>query len=128
MSTGLPPHNARFQRTEDENDPVWKLLGQSPLPEPDAWFTVRTLARCRHAGLAADSRGLLWSRFWHWTLGTGLGICLTVFVVARVHPEAAAPDPQKNVQEAFEIMASIGDDSDSSPTVPTSSSWQDSSL
>jgi hypothetical protein len=33
---------------------------------------------------------------------------------------------QKNVQEAFEIMASIDTDSDSSS--PPSTSWQDSSL
>ena len=122
-----PPRDARL----DENDPVWRLLGRAPRPEPDGWFTVRTLARCRHEGPGVESGVISFARFarlvrmWRWALGGGLALSLAVgLVVKQIHSEGA--DKQKNVQEAFEIMASIDTDSDSSP--PSSSSWQDSSL
>jgi hypothetical protein len=60
---------------------------------------------------------------WRWALGGGLAFSMaSALVVTQIHAEKA--DKQKNVQEAFEIMASIDTDSDSS----SSSSWQDSSL
>lgn len=31
----------------ESNDPIWKMLERSPLPEPDAWFAARTVARLR---------------------------------------------------------------------------------
>jgi hypothetical protein len=109
----------------EANDPVWRLLGQVPPPEPDAWFTVRTLARCRHEGATPEPRGwLALSRFWRWTLGTGLGVSLAVVLLARTHTETPAPVDQPNVQEAFEVLASFGPDPDSSNN---SSSWQDTS-
>ncbi len=65
---------------------------------------------------------------WRWALGGGLGICLAVSLlvaqIAQVHTEKV--DEQKNVQEAFEIMASI--DNGSSDSDASSSPWQDSSL
>ena len=100
---------------------MWNLLGRAPLPEPDAWFAARTLARCRSEVQTAVS----YSRFslaWRWVLGGGLGLCLAVgLLTAQIH--SAQVDKQKNVQEAFEIMASIDNDADATP-----SSWQDSSL
>lgn len=119
--TASPFHDP--DKSGEERDPVWKLLGRSPMAEPDAWFTVRTLARCRHAGLAAESRGAVLERVWRWALGMGLTVCLALFVATRIHPASAAATNQKNVQEAFEIMASMDPDADS-----TSTSWQDSSL
>jgi hypothetical protein len=112
----------------DENDPVWRLLAESPRPEPDAWFAVRTVARCRNAGLGADwfaFRGIL-----RWALGGGLVVCLAVLLlVPRTHHESAVPDQKKNVQEAFEIMASMDASSpDSTSTSSSTSTWQDSSL
>ncbi len=97
------------------------------MPEPDAWFAARTLARCRSEKESAVSFG----RIWRWALGGGLGICLAVslLVTQVTHVAPAQPqnaDQQKSVQEAFEIMASVDNsDTDSSAA---STSWQDSSL
>jgi len=123
MKAGPPndlPQDARL----DENDPVWRLLAHAPRPEPDAWFTARTLARCRNEGKGVDLISLTrFTGMWRWALGSGLGLGLAlVLMVAQIHSEKV--DKQKNVQEAFEIMASIDTDSDSS----SSPSWQDSSL
>ena len=110
----------------DENDPVWQLLAKSPRPEPDDWFAVRTLARCRNTGLGMEA--LNFRLIWRWALGGGLGVCLAIVLLVPHNPAptAALPDQQKNVQEAFEIMASIDDSSDSSSSSSTST-WQDSS-
>ena len=99
----------------DENDPVMRLLARSPLPEPDAWFVARTLARCR----TEKKAGLAVARVWRWALGGGLSFCLAaIFLVAQVHSQSA--EQQKNVQDAFQFMATFDADSDASP------SWQDS--
>ena len=112
----------------DDLDPrheaVWRVLGRAPLPEPDAWFAARTLARCRSDKQAALSLG----RVWRWALGGGLGICLSVTLlfaqVSQVPSEKV--DQHQNVQEAFEIVASMNNpDTDSSTSA---SSWEDSSL
>jgi hypothetical protein len=117
-----PPHDSPQNMRLDESDPVWQLLGRAPRPQPDAWFTVRTLARCRHEGLGRELGGLSLVRIWRWALGGGLALSMAAaLVVTQFQSEKV--DKQKNVQEAFEIMASIDTDSDSS-----SSSWQDSSL
>ncbi len=109
----------------DDNDPLWQLLAKSPRPEPDDWFAVRTLARCRNTGLGMES--VNFRMVWRWTLGGGLGVCLAIFMLVPHAPvPATAPDQQKDVQEAFAIMASI-DNSDSSSSSSTST-WQDSSL
>src|SRR5271170_4257268 len=118
MKAGLPndfPQEARL----DENDPVWRLLARAPRPEPDGWFAARTLARCRYEGPGVESGTVLPARFarmWRWALGGGLALTLAAALVAtlvatHIHSEKA--DKQKKVQEAFEIMASIDTDSDS---------------
>jgi hypothetical protein len=95
---------------DPRHEAVWRLLGRTPMAEPDAWFAARTLARCR----SEKQTGLSFGRVWRWALGGGLGI------------QTPSADQQKNVQEAFEIMASIDNsDTDSSAS---STSWQDSSL
>jgi hypothetical protein len=112
---------------DPRHDAVWRLLDRAPRPEPDAWFVTRALARCRGEKRAA----LL--QVWRWALGGGLGVCLAVSLlvaqVAQVHTQAVAE--QKNVQEAFEIMASIDPApsaaSESDPSA-SASSWQDTSL
>ncbi len=102
----------------ETNDPVWRLLGRAPLPQPDGWFTARTLALCR----APQRRGWGLGR---WALGMGLGLALAAVAVTRLQDEQVAK--QKNVQEAFDIVASLGTDADSSSeSAPTS--WEDSSL
>jgi hypothetical protein len=101
------------------NDPVWCLLGRAPLPRPDGWFTARTLAQCR--ALKRQGWGL-----WRWAVGMGLGLAVAAVAVTRVQDEQVVAK-QKNVQEAFDIVASLGTDADSSPdSAPTS--WEDSSL
>jgi hypothetical protein len=115
----------RHEMRLDENDPVWLLLGESPRPEPDAWFAVRTLARCRYGGAGADSHGFFLSGVWRWTLGGGLGLCLAVALLAAQIPAGSpAAEKQQKVQEAFEIMANL----DSPEADSTSSTEQDSSL
>jgi hypothetical protein len=112
----------------EQTDPVWALLGEARMPAPDAWFTARTLARCRNAGLVSEPREMILGRVWRWALGSGLGVCLALFLALHLHPAApAAPavPNQQSVQEAFEIMATMAPDSDSSSSAP---SWQDSSL
>jgi hypothetical protein len=112
---------------DPRHEAVWRLLERAPMPEPDAWFAARTLARCRSEKESAVSFG----RIWRWALGGGLGICLAVslLVTQVTHVAPAQPqnsDQQKSVQEAFEIMASVDNsDTDSSAA---STSWQDSSL
>ena len=121
-SSDLPQENDLDPRHEA----VWRLLGRAPMPEPDAWFAARTLARCRSEKQEAVSL----TRIWRWALGGGLGICLAVSLlvvqVAQVAPvQAQNADQQKSVQEAFEIMAS-NDNSDNDTSASTTS-WQDSS-
>jgi hypothetical protein len=130
MKAGPPNDSPQNMREDDDhvNDPVWRLLAQAPRPEPDAWFAARTLARCRHEGVSGGSDDIIslarFGRMWRWALGGGLALSMAVtLVVTQIQSEKV--DKQKNVQEAFEIMASVDNDSDSSSS---SSSWQDSSL
>jgi hypothetical protein len=115
----------------DANDPLWRLLGESARPEPDAWFATRTLARCRKmSSMAEEKVSATISNLWRWALGGGLAVCLAIFlVVPRVSPSQPAPaSSQAKVQEAFAIMASIdSSDSDSDSSSSSSSSWQDPS-
>jgi len=124
-----PPYNSEPDARLDENNPVWNLLARAPLPEPDAWFAARTLARCRNEELGMESgatglgRFFRWTRMGRWVFGGGLGVCLAAgLLVAQMNSQKA--DDQKKVQEAFEIMATMDNDTDSS----SSPSWQDSSL
>jgi hypothetical protein len=127
MKDGAPHEPAQDMRW-DESDPVWRLLAQAPRREPDAWFAARTVALCRDA---ARSHSRAWvprlAGLWRWALGGGLAASMAVALVvnqtAQIQPDQV--DQQKNVQEAFAIMASIDTDSDSSSSP---SSWQDSSL
>lgn len=123
MNASFPNDDLRDAQL-DENDPVWRLLAESPRPEPDGWFTARTLARCRHAQMESK-RGLPVLRIWRWVIGGGLGICLAMFMTVG-HLQPISSDKDKNLQEAFEIVASFNSDSDSSSS--SSNSWTDSSL
>ncbi len=121
-----PPNDPSRDMQLDENDPVWRLLARAPRPEPDGWFAARTLARCRYEGSRMESGVGSFARMWRWALGGGLALSMALALVAtQVHSEKT--EKQKNVQEAFEIMASIDTDSESSSS-SSSSSWQDSTL
>jgi hypothetical protein len=127
MSDESPNEHDREPRLDD-NDPVWRLLGESPRPEPDAWFTVRTMAKCRY-GAASEGTRLPFTRIWRWALGGCLGLSLVMMAVqtqVHRHHHSVAAHNQPNVQEAFEVMASFNADSDTDadPSTP----WQDSAL
>jgi hypothetical protein len=115
---------------DPRHEAVERLLARAPMAEPDAWFTARTLARCR----SEKREEVSLTRVWRWALGGGLGICLAVSLlvvqVTHVAPaQAQNADQQKSVQEAFEIMASSDNsDNDASSSSAPSTSWQDSSL
>lgn len=123
------PHGNEGNDLDPRHEAVERLLGRAPMPEPDAWFAARTLARCR----SEKQETVSLTRVWRWALGSGLGLCLAVSLlvvqVKQVAPvQAPNADQQKSVQEAFEIMASSDNsDNDTTSSSPTTS-WQDSSL
>ena len=105
------------------SDPLDRLLGVAPLPMPDPWFAARTMARCRLSRPEDRFSFLRSMRFWsRWALP---GLCvlfaagLSLQQAHRIHT-LAIHHQQAKVQEAFEAMASLDNDSDPS--------WQDSSL
>jgi hypothetical protein len=123
MRANRDNHDSRL----DDHDPVWRLLARAPRPEPDGWFATRTLARCRQAGRVMEKGWAPLGHVWRWALGGGLGVCLAAILMVtqvQIRPNPPAADDQKNVQEAFEIVANVGSDADSS----SSSTWPDSSL
>jgi hypothetical protein len=127
MNAGPSSDFPQGRGVDARHEAVWRLLECAPMPQPDAWFTARTLARCR----TDRQEALSLARVWRWALGGGLGVCLAIGLmvaqVGHVAPvQAQDPDQQKNVQEAFEIIAS-SDNSDTDSSA-SSTSWQDSSL
>jgi len=127
MKADFPNDDDLREAGLDENDPVWRLLAESPRPEPDAWFAVRTLARCRYAMAGAESHGISFGRIWRWTLGGGLGLCLAVLLVTQQIPATSPTDlKQQKVQAAFEVMANL-DSPETDSTSSSTSTWQDSS-
>lgn len=108
----------------EDNDALWQLLGKAPLARPGPWFVTQVLAQCRQAGSQAEKAGISFLHLWRWALGGGLAVCLATLLVFK--PAASHVDlgekQKENVQEAFQIMASINSDA-SSPSL-----WQDSSL
>jgi hypothetical protein len=125
MNAGNPQDPSPDVRLDD-SDPVFRLLAQSPRPEPDAWFAARTMARCRNEGMSSDERmnARLFARVWRWALGGGLAAAMAVALMVNSQPRTPVAETQSKLQDAFEIVASVDSDSDSS----SSSSWQDSSL
>jgi hypothetical protein len=112
-----------------DSDLLDQVLGASPLPEPDAWFTARTLARCRTSRPEPRVTSFALARFWpRWAM---LGIVVlasagvTLQQTHRIH--SLHLHRQHRVQEAFEVMATMGKDKDKDKD-SSDTSWQDSSL
>jgi len=129
LDSVMKDRNPNDEPLLDENDPVWQLLAKSPRPEPDAWFAVRTLARCRNAGLGMETMNF--RAIWHWALGGGLSVCLAIVLLvphSQSHSGAAAVNQQEDVQEAFAIMASMDTSDSNNSSSSSTSTWQDSSL
>jgi hypothetical protein len=111
----------RPNETSPESDPLDRLLDLAPMSEPDAWFTVRTLARCRTSG-TENHPSLSWSRVWRrWTVAGVFALCLMGLGAQQINRNLTLKRHHRHsVQEAFEVMKKVSNDSDSS--------WQDSSL
>ena len=109
----------------EDADLLDQVLGASPLPEPDAWFTARTLARCRTSRTESRVSSFALARFWPRWAVLGLFVLVSGGLALqqshRIH--TLHVHHQHRVQEAFEVMATMGKDKDSSDT-----SWPDSSL
>src|ERR1700761_2069147 len=104
-------------------DPLDRLLGRAPLQQPDAWFTARTMARCRMSeppGRVSYFRTMrFWGRFALPCLFLLFAAGLSLQQAHRIHT-LKVHHRQDWVREAFEVMAHMNKDSDTS--------WQDSSL
>jgi hypothetical protein len=105
----------------EDFDLLDRVLGAAPMPEPDAWFTARTLARCRSSqptARPAISWGYLWRR---WAVAGVFTLCLAGFGLQQLHRNHTLRiHHQHSAQEAFEVISKVDTDSDLS--------WQDSSL
>ena len=128
MNAGSFNDRSQENDLDPRHEAVDRLMGRAPMPQPDAWFAARTLARCR----SEKQSEISFARVWRWVLGGGLGICLAVTLlvaqVTQVAPvQTQGVDQQKSVQEAFEIIAS-SDNSDTDAPAASTTSWQDSSL
>jgi hypothetical protein len=107
----------------ESSDPLDRLLLRAPLAQPDGWFTARTVARCRYSEPSRNNRFLAWTHFWpRWAIGGVFGLFLCAFTLQQVHhSQKIHSHKQKNLQEAFEIVASMGTDSDMSTASEDSS-------
>jgi hypothetical protein len=130
MNAGPDKSNSPQNEKWDENDPLWRLLESAPRQEPSAWFTTSTMARCRHE-VRAEKEGWLSHgvtvQIWRWAFGGAVALsgilALVTHVIVLNNENAQAASNQQNVQDAFQVMASMNTDPDSS----SSTSWQDSS-
>jgi hypothetical protein len=109
----------------EEPDLLDQVLGASPLQEPDAWFTARTLARCRTSRPESRGASFTLGRFWaRWAVAGLFVLCAGGLGFQQAHRiHTLHVHHQHRVQEAFEVMATMGKDKDSTDT-----SWPDSSL
>jgi hypothetical protein len=96
----------------EKNDPLWNLLGKSPLPQPEPWFAARTLARLRRE----LDRSYAWSRLFRWALGGAVAGLIVCAVTWNLEDKSALQTIQ--LQAALEQVAdNNGDDL-----------WQESAL
>jgi hypothetical protein len=115
--------NGPLRPTEpsESSDPLDRVLGAAPMPEPDAWFTARTLARCR-ASQPDERPAVSWRLVWRrWAVVGIFSLCLAGFGLQQLHRNhTLRRHHQHSAQEAFEVISQVDSHSDLS--------WQDSSL
>jgi hypothetical protein len=101
--------------TGGRGDLLDRLLEAAPLPEPGPWFATRTLARCL-SGRDMEAASFRWNFFFtRWALAGVFALLLTGLGLQQVHRKhTLETHRQQRVQEAFEVMASTGDDFDPS--------------
>lgn len=93
----------------ESNDPIWKLLDRSPLPEPDAWFAARTVARLRRERRPSWTRRLAGA--FAWVGSTAVVAVLAVhFWGAQTVPAHSANTAK--IQEALNYIADRGPETD----------------
>jgi hypothetical protein len=113
------PPSAEDPTLPSHPDPLDRLLLRVPRAEPDAWFTARTLARCRNSSRTGAFS--FWKSFRpRWALGGALALFAGGLALQGLHQSVRTPSSQQiHAQEAFEVLASF-DDSDSAATTPDS--------
>jgi hypothetical protein len=104
-----------------DHDVLDRLLDAAPLPEPDAWFTARTLARCRSSQPTARPT-VSWGYFWRrWAVAGVFALSLSGVGLQQLHRNMTLRrHHQHRAQEAFEVISQMDNNSESS--------WQESSL
>jgi hypothetical protein len=93
----------------DTNDPLWKLLGESPRLETDAWFGARTWARCRREAMAPSRWSAAWPG-WGWLTASVLAVALVLNIVTT-RPVTLAKNSTR-IQDALNFVADRGGDMD----------------
>jgi hypothetical protein len=103
--------------TRGGGDALDRLLDLAPMQEPGPWFATRTLARCLSGRDAAETVPFRWNAlFTRWALAGAFALFLTGLGLQQAHRiHTLETHRQQRVQEAFEVMASLGgDESDAS--------------
>ncbi len=126
-SSDLPQSNNPGNDLDPRHEAVDRLLGRAPMPQPDAWFAARNDGALPDEKAATVSPGACMALGGRQRLGSVPrgGVACRSGTARHAHAVGSGQSAE-NVQEAFEIMASI-DNSDTDSAAP-STSWQDSSL
>lgn len=94
----------------EPNDPIWKLLGRSPLPETDAWFAARTVARLRRERRPSWKRRLMGALVW--ASSTAVVAVLAVHFWSGPTRSSSHPVNTAKVQDALNFIADRGAETD----------------
>ncbi len=94
----------------EPNDPIWKLLGRSPLPESDPWFAARTVARLRREKAHSP---MVWLRQLVplWSSLAAAAIIVIVALSYRGTDSRQNHDTAK-IQDALNFLADRGTETD----------------
>ncbi len=94
----------------ESNDPVWKMLERSPLPEPDAWFAARTVARLRRE--ARPSAAKRFMALFAWTGSTAV-VLVAAFMAFHFWAAPVKTDGETaKIQDALNFLADRGKETD----------------
>jgi hypothetical protein len=95
-----------------------RLLDAAPLRRPGPWFATQTMARCLAARRDEETApAFRWNAFFsRWALAGVCALFIGGLGLQQAHRKhTLETHRQQRVQEAFEVMASIGDDADAVP-------------
>lgn len=91
----------------ESNDPVWKMLERSPMPEPDAWFAARTVARLRREARPSAAKRFLA----FFTLAGSTAVVAFMAFHFWAAPVKTGGDTAK-IQDALNYLADRGKETD----------------